>query len=38
VRPVSYEFVTATQAKLSELARKFGGHCDSWGVLQPAKN
>lgn len=34
VRPVSYALVTDTQAKLSALSEEFGGHCNSWGVVQ----
>lgn len=32
-RLLTYEFVTTTQARLSELTAKFGGHCNTWGVL-----
>ncbi len=34
LRRVSYELVIATQAKLSALSGGFGGHCNSWGVMQ----
>jgi hypothetical protein len=32
--PVTYEFVTSAQREMSELARPFGGICESWGVMQ----
>ena len=31
---ISYELVTSAQREMSELARPFGGICDSWGVMQ----
>jgi hypothetical protein len=30
---VDYNFVVQTQAKLSAEMKKYGGWCDSWGVL-----
>jgi hypothetical protein len=30
---LTYELVTGIQIKASELAKPFGGHCESWGVL-----
>ena len=30
---LSYHLVVDTQKRLTELASKFGGWCDSWGVL-----
>jgi hypothetical protein len=32
VGPLSYQFVTETQAKISERVRPFGGCCMDWGV------
>ncbi len=31
--PLTYEFVMATQKKLTDLTAAHGGKCDSWGVL-----
>ena len=31
---VTYQFVTSMQREMSELARPFGGVCESWGVMQ----
>lgn len=30
---LTYEFVTETQAKISEVAKPFGGVCMDWGVM-----
>lgn len=30
---LTYEFVIATQKKLTEVTAPHGGKCDSWGVL-----
>ena len=30
--PLTYDFVVATQKKLTEVTAPFGGKCDSWGV------
>jgi len=32
VGPLSYEFVTETQAKITEAMKAFGGYCADWGV------
>jgi hypothetical protein len=32
VGPLSYEFVTETQAKITEAVKAFGGYCADWGV------
>ncbi len=32
VGPLSYEFVTATQAKITDMVKPFGGYCMDWGV------
>lgn len=29
---LTYEFVTATQAKIAEAVKPFGGYCMDWGV------
>ena len=31
--PLTYDYVIAMQKKLTDLTAKFGGKCDSWGVL-----
>ena len=31
---VTYDLVTSVQRETSELARPFGGICESWGVMQ----
>jgi len=33
VAKLSYDLVTLTQARLTELSQGFGGWCDSWGLL-----
>jgi len=30
---LEYDFVLATQKRLTELAEPFGGSCEAWGVL-----
>jgi hypothetical protein len=30
---ISYEFVTKTQTEVTRLVRRFGGLCESWGVM-----
>jgi len=30
---VNYEFVTKTQTEATRLMHRFGGWCDSWGVM-----
>jgi Regulator of ribonuclease activity B len=30
---VTYDFVTATQTGITELMKRFGGVCESWGVM-----
>jgi hypothetical protein len=36
VGPVTYEGVTSVQRNASAAMQRFGGVCDSWGVMQPA--
>lgn len=31
--PLTYELVTSTQVKASELVNRYGGRCESWGIL-----
>jgi hypothetical protein len=31
---VTYELVMSVQREMSALVADFGGHCESWGVLQ----
>ncbi|MEM7226738.1 MAG: ribonuclease E inhibitor RraB [Pseudomonadota bacterium] len=35
--PVTYEYVVHMQTDLTEIARPFGGWCESWGVLWDPK-
>ncbi|MBR1208016.1 MULTISPECIES: ribonuclease E inhibitor RraB [unclassified Bradyrhizobium] len=30
---VTYDFITTTQAGITELLKPFGGICESWGVM-----